>query len=104
METKGTRLKKFLFALILVVLLIPFMEQHVKFYDSEKLHGAITPAPESWFSLSSWFSGHYQEDYEKWYNENFGFRPELVRLHNQIAFSCYGAAKANGVIIGKNGY
>lgn len=104
MENKTTLLKKALLALILLVLLLPLAQQHLKFYDSEKLHGAYVPKEQAWFSMAGWWSGDYQLRYEEWYNENFGFRNDLVRVHNQIAYSWYGRAKANGVVIGKENY
>lgn len=104
MEAKGARLKKVLLALVLVVLLLPLIQQHAKLKETEPLHGAITPAEQVWFSTKGWLSGNFQQGYETWFNENFGFRPDLVRLHNQIAYSLYNEAKANGVIFGKDGY
>lgn len=104
MEKQGTRIKQILLAGVLVLLLLPLFQQHVKLFNSKPLHGSQVPAEKTWFSLDAWWSGYYQETYSAWYNENFGFRPELVRVHNQIAFSLYDQAKANGVIIGKENY
>src|ERR1044072_6634433 len=104
MEKHGVKIKKLLLAIILVMLLLPLLQQHLKFYTPEKLHGAIVPAPEAWFSIAGWFSGNYQETYSAWFNENFGFREDMVRVHNQDAYNLYGEAKANGVVSGKENY
>ena len=104
MEQHGTTYRKFLLAGILLFLLLPLVQHHLGICESEKLNGALVPAQKEWFSVRSWWSGRYQEAYEKWFNENFGFRNDLVRMHNQIAYSVYGKAKANGVVIGKDGY
>jgi hypothetical protein len=104
MEKYGAKIKKFLLAGILLVMLLPLIQQHVKFHESKKLKGAHVPAPEAYFSMNSWMSGDFQQAYENWFNENFGFRPELVRVHNEIAYDLYHEAKANSVIIGKENY
>jgi hypothetical protein len=104
MKTSGTTLKKFLFAFILLVMLTPLAQQHLKIYESEPLKGFQTPAEQAWFSFGGWWSGAYQETYNGWYNENFGFRPELVRFYNQVGYSLFEKVKANGVIVGKDDY
>lgn len=104
MEKHGAKIKKFLLGFILVILLMPLIQQHIKFYDSAPLKGALVPAPKVFFNLGDWWSGVYQEGYETWYNENFGFRQDLVRVHNQIGYSFFGRAYANGVVIGRDNY
>ncbi len=104
MEVTDTRIKKILLAGILLVILLPIAQQHLHFYKSETLKGAIVPKQKVYFSGESWWNGTYQEMYNEWYNENFGFRPEMVRIHNQIAFSLYHRAKANGVVVGRENY
>lgn len=56
------------------------------------------PSPE--FTLRGWFSGSWQEAALRSANQAFAFRTWLVRLNNQVAFSAWGKAKANGVLIG----
>jgi len=104
MERHGAKIKKLLLGGILLVMLLPLLQQHVKFHESKPLKGAHVPAPEVYFSIDSWTNGDFQSGYENWFNENFGFRPEMVRVHNQIAYSLYNEAKANSVIIGKENY
>lgn len=104
MEKHGAKIKKFLLGGILLVMLLPLIQQHMKFHESKPLKGAHVPAPQVYFSVDGWVSGEFQVGYEAWYNENFGFRPELVRVHNQIAFSLYREAKANSVVVGKEDY
>jgi hypothetical protein len=57
-------------------------------------------APTPVFTLASWFSGSFQEAALRRANQAFAFRTWLVRLNNQMAFSLWGKAKANGVLIG----
>ncbi|MBI4645358.1 MAG: hypothetical protein HY738_01900 [Bacteroidia bacterium] len=69
--------------------------------ELKPLKGDISLTEDTIFSLRGWFSGKYQEKKEKYLNESFGFRSTMVRLNNQIAFSFFNKAKANGVIIGR---
>jgi hypothetical protein len=88
----------------LTFLLLPAIQKKFKFIDLEPLSGAITPPQKAVFSVKSWFNGEYQKQSEKYIDESFGFRSLFIRSHNQIAFSIFNKAKANGVLIGKNNY
>lgn len=57
-------------------------------------------APSPALTLAGWFSGSFQEAALWRANQAFAFRTWFVRLNNQIAFSLWGKAKANGVLIG----
>ncbi len=61
---------------------------------------AAEETPHPVFTLAGWFSGSFQEAALQRANQAFAFRTWLVRLNNQIAFSLWGRAKANGVLIG----
>jgi hypothetical protein len=104
MEKYGHTIKKSLLGFILLVLILPLLQQHVRFYDPEPLKGYHIPKEKIWFSKAAWFDGTYQEAYNDWHNENFGFRNECVRIYNQVAFNLYNIAKANDVVIGKENY
>ena len=85
-------------------LLLPAIQKKFNFIDVEPLSGAITPPQKAVFSIRNWFTGEYQKQSEKYLDESFGFRSLFIRTHNQIAFSLFNKAKANGVLIGKNNY
>ncbi|MFM8241281.1 MAG: alginate O-acetyltransferase AlgX-related protein, partial [Crocinitomicaceae bacterium] len=75
-----------------------------KFSKVKPLYGAIAEPECPTFSYESFIAGSYQEKFEKYYNEDFGFRPSFIRLNNQIKYWFFNKAQANGVIIGKEGY
>ena len=52
------------------------------------------------FTLAGWFSGTFQRGADIRATQAFAFRTWLVRLNNQLAFSLWGRAKANGVLVG----
>lgn len=67
-----------------------------------ELFGDIQYTTEPVFSRHGWFEGTYQEQFEKFANENFGFRNFFVRLNNQIYFSLFKIPKARTAVIGKD--
>lgn len=69
-----------------------------------KLNGSFERQKNPTFNLNKWFSGEYQQQKEKYLNENFGFRNMLVRVNNQIDFYLYRSTNAYDVIIGKEDY
>jgi len=101
---KSNKLHTFLFALVLAAMFIPLWQMVRPFVEEGPLFGAITPAASDSLSIKSWLKGTYQENTNKYINEQFGFRNTAVRFHNQIAYELFRKAKANGVIIGKEDY
>ena len=101
---KSNKLHTFLFALVIAALFLPMIQMVKPFVEVGPLFGSIVPTAKDSLTLEAWFDGTYQENRNKYINEQFGFRNTAVRLHNQIAFSFFGKAKANGVIIGKEDY
>lgn len=101
---KNQRTKIILFIGFVFVLIIPIFQAEVQVFREEPLHGGVLIASKPEYSRMAWFSGDYQSEMEKYINDNIGFRPFLVRLHNQIQFSLYKQASAKGVVIGKDNY
>jgi len=95
---------KVLFVLMLLILVLPYLQDELHLVELTPLHGALNSTEKCSFSIQKWISGEYQEKQEQYINENFGFRNLFIRINNQIAFSLFNKAKANGVIIGKNNY
>ena len=96
--------KTIVFAAMMVILIIPFLQNLFDFIDIAPLKGSFEKAEKKEISLSGWFSDDYQQNQEKYINQNFGFRNLFVRLNNQIAFDLFNVAKANQVIVGKDNY
>ena len=101
---KSNKLHTFLFALVIAALFLPMIQMVKPFVEVGPLFGSIVPTAKDSLTLEAWFDGTYQENRNKYINEQFGFRNTAVRLHNQIAFSLFRKAKANGVSIGKEDY
>ncbi len=101
---KGNRTHSILLVFIAMLLFLPMIQMVKPIVEVGPLFGSIVPTQKDSLTLETWFDGSFQENRNKYINEQFGFRNTAVRLHNQIAFSFFGKAKANGVIIGKEEY
>ena len=104
MKDKSIKIKGVLFFIILALLIIPIIQAKYNLINLTPLKGAISEPEKSYINVKDWFSGIYQEKEEKYLNETFGFRNLFIRINNQIAFSLFKKAKANGVIVGKKNY
>ena len=104
MKNLSIKARRFLFISLLFLLIVPGIQNVFPFIELAPLKGAISQPEKKSFTIKEWFSGDYQMVEEKYINETFGFRSLFVRIDNQIAFSLFKRAKANGVIIGKNNY
>lgn len=106
MEKKqnSTLVKKVLFGLLMLVLIVPPIQHKFKIFKVIPLEGAIEKVERPVLTLQTWLEGTYQEKRTDYLNQNVGFRNSMVRTYNQMSFSLYKVARANGVVIGKDNY
>jgi hypothetical protein len=101
---KEAGINKTLFIILMIILYTPMVQQITHIVNETPLRGAIKKVNRPYFTWHDWFSGKYQADAEKYLNTHFGFRNAMVRVNNQIYYTLFKKAKANGVIIGKKNY
>ena len=101
---KTERIKNGLFFLLLVGMCLPLLQFSFHFANEKSLKGAITEIEKPEFNLFTLQNVKFQEEYEKYFNEKFGFRSSFVRLNNQLKYWLFQNVQANGVVIGKEGY
>ncbi|MCX6296805.1 MAG: hypothetical protein NTX97_12230, partial [Bacteroidetes bacterium] len=94
--------KKYLFIFLLLLILIPGIQQRFPFFDPAPLNGSFHLAEVPSFSWSTWFSGDFQTKFEKGLEPTIGFHNSFVRLNNQINYSLFNFASARNVIVGKD--
>lgn len=97
--------KKYILLVIFIVISVPFFQYVSRIFDEKSLKGEfVSHSKPGLDSLQTkWFEGGYQYDYEKYFNEKFGFRPSFVRLFNQIKYTLFNKANSAETILGKNG-
>jgi hypothetical protein len=104
MKNTGAISRYCILSIILIGLTIPVIQKLTGIFPEVGLKGAIVAADKPALMVRSWFDATYQEKMELYLNEFFGLRNYFVRFNNQIAFSLFRKARANGVIIGKQNY
>ena len=81
-----------------------------KWLPEPTVSGVTTNTGTPVISLSSWFSGLFQESVENWFNARIGFRGFWVKTYNQINFSLFRQVTARTsspgtrIILGKDNY
>tara|TARA_B100001109_G_C18864473_1_gene476171 strand:+ start:6058 stop:7362 length:1305 start_codon:yes stop_codon:yes gene_type:complete len=99
------RLKHILYGLFMLALWAPFLQSEFQLIDEVKLGGDVrNTATNPTLNRNAWFSGQYQSEKTDYIQQSLGFRNSLIKLNNQIAYSVFNYAKANGVIVGKSNY
>ena len=83
---------------------LPLIQRTIPIFDEIPLNGAFNIPSNPSISLDSVLKGTYQDAYNNYFEHTIGFRPLLVRINNQMAFSVFDTALANGVVIGKKDY
>lgn len=95
------RVKQIILFCILLLLALPAIQQYTGIFPEKPLKGAITEPVKPKLTLKSWFDDSFQQTYDDYLEQSIGFRPFLIRVNNQIAYSLLDTALANGVVIGK---
>jgi len=98
--------KHALFLLILLLLLLPELQQRLGFFPEYPLQGAFSQTePPDLDSLrwDSWLNSEFQQNFNNRLESSIGFHDWLVRLNNQLKYSLFCEANAEGVIVGKEG-
>lgn len=81
--------KNGLLALLAIILFLPMLQKAFPFIKSAPLNGEYITAPDTVFTVSKWLDGTYWDKKSKYINDNMGFRPDFIRLNNQIDYSLF---------------
>ena len=96
-------LKNILLTCLLLMIVLPGLQGRYNFIEEKKLAGAFVLPKEpdfGEFTWKSWLEGTFQEDYNQRLEQHLGFRSTLVRLNNQVSYSVFNQANAEGVMVG----
>jgi hypothetical protein len=88
----------------MTLLLLPTAQEYWNVFSPKKLNGAFEEAKEPTFVSKNFWAGTYQDSFNTWYSENFGFRTTYLRIRNQFDYSFFRMSHASGVLVGKNQY
>jgi hypothetical protein len=98
------RSKIILLLVIGIFFWLPLIQYFTHFIDIGKLHGYFKYEEHPEFSVNSWLDNSFQDQFDTYFNQKFGFRDDSVRIHNQLDYSLFKELHANGVIVGKDEY
>ena len=101
---KTNKAKRYLFIGVILLMFLPAIQFYVPFAKVPELKGFIELKSASNFTTENWFAEDFQENWEAYFNQQFGFRNSLVRLNNQMDFNLFELTHANYVVIGKQHY
>jgi len=100
----NSRNKKIILILLVVILTLPLLQFFTNIVVVKKLSGYFKEISKPKFSWNKWFDNSFQDQYDQYFNQKFGFRDDFVRLHNQVDYSFFKELHANSVIVGKDEY
>jgi hypothetical protein len=86
----------------IALLALPGIQQYTHIVTSGPLYGYSPNAPDTTLTLFSWWNGSYQEHKGNYLNDTMGFRPDFIRLNNQVDYSLFGKTHSYKVIEGKD--
>lgn len=96
------KIKNILFIFLLALLALPAIQHRFKIVNIRPLDGDFTLNQKPSYSWGSWMDGTFQAGFDSYLEDHIGFRNFFVRLNNQIDFSLFREANADGVVVGKD--
>lgn len=88
--------------LLLALLLVPVLQARFRFSKEASLGGAFAVAAHPELSWAGLRDNSYQAGLEQYLEERIGFRPHLIRLRNQLAFSLFRVARSGDLVVGRH--
>lgn len=95
--------KRFLCIALLLLFVLPAVQTFLPLVPVGPLDGYTAPLAVPEFSWAALRTNAYQPAFERKLEANLGFRPWLVRLRNQLAYSLFGELRVDGIFRGKDG-
>ena len=93
-----------LFALLMVFLFVPIIQEWGDVFPVKPLKGVFEPTPKPELTFDNYKSNNYQTQIEKYTSEHFGLREPVIRLYNQYVWSAYNKTYCHFIVPGKDGY
>src|SRR4051812_6256237 len=104
MRLPKLNIRALILGFLFLVLALPGLNLLFPFIESGKLLGDVHLAPDTSFTTGAWLAGRYQQQKEKYFNDNIGFRPDFVRLNNELDYLLFQKLHAADVVLGQHGY
>lgn len=93
-----------LFALLMVFLFVPIVQEWGSIFPVKPLKGVFEPTPKPELTFDNYRSNTYQAQIEKYTSEHFGMREPVIRLYNQYVWSAFNKTYCHFIVPGQQGY
>lgn len=100
---KNKIIKYILGLLFCTIIILPAIQKYSDLFEIPPLEGVFIKQGKPMLTKETWFSGEYQSNYNKWLEENIGFRNLFVRMYNQVRYSIFKQDNSTGIFLGENG-
>lgn len=101
-QLPARRGQRLLLGLLLLLLALPALQAKWPLVSVQPLGGYTQPTERVPFSWNTLWDNTFQPTLERYLNEKLGFRPWLVRLRNQLAYSGWHELLTKDIVLGKD--
>ncbi len=96
------KIKPLLFWLVFVLMISPVIQKHFVVFAPAKLNGEYKEAENPPFLPGKWWDGSFQIKKDNYFNDQCGFRANMVKLNNQLDFWLFKKLHATDVVLGQH--
>ena len=94
-----------LFALLMVLLFVPIIQEWIGIFPVKPMKGVFVPTPKPELTFEAYKTNTYQTQIDKYTSENFGLRETVIRLYNQYLWDFFHKTPVKEQIVyGKDGW
>jgi len=90
------------FVFMMLLMALPAVQMRFHLFKEKPLNGAFILSDKPSFNIEKWNSGRFQGQVESYLKDYTGFRNFMIRLQNQLDFSLFRQANAEGAVVGKH--
>lgn len=94
--------KHIILIILIALLALPLFQHGTKLFNVRPLNGDFVLTQRPQLTWKSWMDGSFQRTFDRYIEDHIGFRPFFIRLNNQLDFSLFSKANAEGIVLGKN--
>lgn len=91
-------------ATFIIILILPGIQMVFPFIPIISVFENRAKAPMPVFRLADLVEGKYMTDYNKYFNDHFGFRDLFIKINGKIDHYILGVSDGNHVTVGKDGF
>lgn len=103
-NVSNQKLKRGILFFFLAMISLPILSLVFSVKIDTPVHRTTITTSVNPFSMQSWLDGSFQQSAQQFINDQIGFFPSFVRVHNQIQFSLFNRIYTGDIIAGKENY